>query len=128
MLTSRSSNIPETYNDLMKPDENWPEPQDAAERRKIQNRLAQRAYSKFTPQDTLSALLITATQAAHTSAGRNMRDRTKEVKMLREEIKQLREMAGTPEAQGMESNMLSQSPVAGQLECSSAPRSPLLGQ
>ena len=34
-----------SYADLMKPDEDWRVLPDAAERRKIQNRLAQRAYS-----------------------------------------------------------------------------------
>lgn len=33
-----------SYADLMKPDEDWRNLPDAAERRKIQNRLAQRAY------------------------------------------------------------------------------------
>lgn len=36
-----------SYVDLMKPDEDWRNLPDAAERRKIQNRLAQRAYRKF---------------------------------------------------------------------------------
>lgn len=35
-----------TYTDLMKPGESWDDLDDAAERRKIQNRLAQRAYRK----------------------------------------------------------------------------------
>lgn len=43
---SRSQNI--SYADLMKPDEDWRVLPDAAERRKIQNRLAQRAYSTST--------------------------------------------------------------------------------
>lgn len=34
------------YADLMKPDEDWRNLPNAAERRKIQNRLAQRAYRK----------------------------------------------------------------------------------
>ncbi|KAH7016230.1 uncharacterized protein B0I36DRAFT_355062 [Microdochium trichocladiopsis] len=57
-----------SYADLMKPDEDWRNLPDAAERRKIQNRLAQRAYR------------------------RNMRDRTKEVEKLK---KQLQELQGT---------------------------------
>ena len=36
-----------SYADLMKPDEDWRTLQDASERRKIQNRLAQRAYRTF---------------------------------------------------------------------------------
>jgi hypothetical protein len=35
---------PVSYADLMKPDEDWRLLRDASERRKIQNRLAQRAY------------------------------------------------------------------------------------
>lgn len=35
-----------SYADLMKPDEDWRLLPDASERRKIQNRLAQRAYSR----------------------------------------------------------------------------------
>lgn len=36
----------EAYLALMKPDEDWREIEDSTERRKIQNRLAQRAYRK----------------------------------------------------------------------------------
>ncbi|PYI08339.1 hypothetical protein BO78DRAFT_405817 [Aspergillus sclerotiicarbonarius CBS 121057] len=56
-----------SYNDLMKPGESWEDPPDAAERRKIQNRLAQRAYRQ------------------------NMRDRTKEVELLKSQIQKLQE-------------------------------------
>ena len=42
---SRSQTV--TYADLMKPDEDWRTLANASERRKIQNRLAQRAYSEF---------------------------------------------------------------------------------
>ncbi|KAI1334608.1 hypothetical protein F5Y15DRAFT_429275 [Xylariaceae sp. FL0016] len=56
-----------SYVDLMKPDEDWRNLPDAAERRKIQNRLAQRAYR------------------------RNMRDRTKEVERLKKQLQQLQE-------------------------------------
>jgi len=38
-----------SYADLMKPDEDWRMLPDASERRKIQNRLAQRAYSTSSP-------------------------------------------------------------------------------
>ncbi|KID84396.1 euchromatic histone-lysine N-methyltransferase 1 [Metarhizium guizhouense ARSEF 977] len=65
----RNNNIPDTYLELMKPDENWTNLQDSTQRRKIQNRLAQRAYR------------------------RNMRDRTIEVKMLKEELQRMREGA-----------------------------------
>ncbi|KAK8120363.1 hypothetical protein PG999_004483 [Apiospora kogelbergensis] len=43
---SRTQTI--SYVDLMKPDEDWRNLPDASERRKIQNRLAQRAYSMLT--------------------------------------------------------------------------------
>ncbi|KAK7990683.1 hypothetical protein PG990_014963 [Apiospora arundinis] len=56
-----------SYVDLMKPDEDWRNLPDASERRKIQNRLAQRAYR------------------------RNMRDRTREVERLKNQLKKLRE-------------------------------------
>ncbi|KAI5922099.1 hypothetical protein F4810DRAFT_306127 [Camillea tinctor] len=67
--TSPRSGRPLTtsYVDLMKPDEDWRNLPDAAERRKIQNRLAQRAYR------------------------RNMRDRTKEVERLKKQLQQLQE-------------------------------------
>ncbi|KAI8629010.1 hypothetical protein F5Y19DRAFT_104714 [Xylariaceae sp. FL1651] len=62
-----------SYADLMKPDEDWRNLPDAAERRKIQNRLAQRAYR------------------------RNMRDRTKEVEKLKKQLQQLQEtISGDP--------------------------------
>ncbi|KAK8076209.1 hypothetical protein PG994_003481 [Apiospora phragmitis] len=51
----------------MKPDEDWRNLPDASERRKIQNRLAQRAYR------------------------RNMRDRTREVEKLKSQLKKLQE-------------------------------------
>ncbi|KAH6651493.1 hypothetical protein BKA67DRAFT_660301 [Truncatella angustata] len=56
-----------SYADLMKPDEDWRNLPDASERRKIQNRLAQRAYR------------------------RNMRDRTKEVERLKQQLQKLQE-------------------------------------
>ncbi|KAH8681840.1 hypothetical protein BX600DRAFT_544330 [Xylariales sp. PMI_506] len=58
-----------SYADLMKPDEDWRNLPDAAERRKIQNRLAQRAYR------------------------RNMRDRTKEVERLKKQLQKMQEQA-----------------------------------
>ncbi|KAI0474139.1 hypothetical protein GGR56DRAFT_650440 [Xylariaceae sp. FL0804] len=71
--TSPRSGRPLTtsYVDLMKPDEDWRNLPDAAERRKIQNRLAQRAYR------------------------RNMRDRTKEVERLKKQLQQLQETIST---------------------------------
>ncbi|KAK6086188.1 hypothetical protein SCUP515_00548 [Seiridium cupressi] len=60
-----------SYADLMKPDEDWRNLPDAAERRKIQNRLAQRAYR------------------------RNMRDRTKEVERLKKQLQKLQEAQET---------------------------------
>ncbi|KXJ91353.1 hypothetical protein Micbo1qcDRAFT_175570 [Microdochium bolleyi] len=54
-----------SYADLMKPDEDWRNLADASERRKIQNRLAQRAYR------------------------RNMRDRTREVEKLKKQLEYL---------------------------------------
>ncbi|KAI0158273.1 hypothetical protein GGR57DRAFT_41925 [Xylariaceae sp. FL1272] len=60
-----------SYVDLMKPDEDWRNLPDAAERRKIQNRLAQRAYR------------------------RNMRDRTKEVEKLKKQLQQLQDTIST---------------------------------
>ncbi|KAI0383617.1 hypothetical protein F5Y04DRAFT_28925 [Hypomontagnella monticulosa] len=60
-----------SYVDLMKPDEDWRNLPDAAERRKIQNRLAQRAYR------------------------RNMRDRTKEVERLKKQLQQLQQSMST---------------------------------
>ncbi|KAK8109021.1 hypothetical protein PG984_014822 [Apiospora sp. TS-2023a] len=62
---SRTQTI--SYVDLMKPDEDWRNLPDASERRKIQNRLAQRAYR------------------------RNMRDRTREVERLKNQLKKLQE-------------------------------------
>ncbi|RYP82425.1 hypothetical protein DL769_001679 [Monosporascus sp. CRB-8-3] len=59
-----------SYVDLMKPDEDWRNLPDAAERRKIQNRLAQRAYR------------------------RNMRDRTREVERLKKQLQQLQGVLG----------------------------------
>jgi hypothetical protein len=38
-----------SYADLMKPDEDWRTLPNAADRRKIQNRLAQRAYREWAP-------------------------------------------------------------------------------
>ncbi|KAK1754458.1 hypothetical protein QBC47DRAFT_414422 [Echria macrotheca] len=59
-----------SYIDLMKPGEDWTD-LDATERRKIKNRLAQRAYR------------------------RNMRDRTKEIEILRSQIKDLQQATAT---------------------------------
>ncbi|KAI0020789.1 hypothetical protein F4780DRAFT_348503 [Xylariomycetidae sp. FL0641] len=74
--TSPRSGRPLTtsYVDLMKPDEDWRNLPDAAERRKIQNRLAQRAYR------------------------RNMRDRTKEVEKLKKQLQQLQESTNAEQA------------------------------
>lgn len=51
MRSGRSQTV--TYADLMKPDEDWRTLANASERRKIQNRLAQRAYSEFYQPPTL---------------------------------------------------------------------------
>ncbi|KAK8108721.1 hypothetical protein PG984_014522 [Apiospora sp. TS-2023a] len=58
------------YLELMKDDEDWRQLKDASERRKIQNRLAQRAYR------------------------RNLRSRNQEVEVLREQLLRLREVDG----------------------------------
>ncbi|KAI1822872.1 hypothetical protein F4861DRAFT_513030 [Xylaria intraflava] len=60
-----------SYADLMKPDEDWRNLPNAAERRKIQNRLAQRAYR------------------------RNMRDRSKEVERLKKQVQELQGFFGS---------------------------------
>ncbi|KAH8695210.1 hypothetical protein BGW36DRAFT_462834 [Talaromyces proteolyticus] len=65
-----------SYSDLMKPGESWGELADASERRKIQNRLAQRAYR------------------------RNMRDRAKEVELLKTEVKMLQQAVSTTTTSG----------------------------
>ncbi|KAL2132509.1 hypothetical protein VTI74DRAFT_3728 [Chaetomium olivicolor] len=54
-----------SYADLMKPDEDWRALPNAADRRKIQNRLAQRAYR------------------------RSLRERNEEIKRLKKQVKQL---------------------------------------
>ncbi|KAK7960613.1 hypothetical protein PG988_011827 [Apiospora saccharicola] len=87
---SRTQTI--SYVDLMKPDEDWRNLPDASERRKIQNRLAQRAYS-------MSPFLALNEGANHSfpftdtisCAGRNMRDRTREVERLKNQLKKLQE-------------------------------------
>ncbi|KAK2608923.1 hypothetical protein QQS21_002499 [Conoideocrella luteorostrata] len=60
-----------SYTDLLKPGESWEDLPDAAQRRKIQNRLAQRAYR------------------------RNLRDRTKEVEQLKNQVKELQQAMTT---------------------------------
>lgn len=79
-----------SYADLMKPDEDWRNLPDAAERRKIQNRLAQRAYRKSFPRTILT--FDEQRWLTLNTEGRNMRDRTKEVEKLK---KQLQELQGT---------------------------------
>ncbi|KAM7183864.1 hypothetical protein V8F20_012453 [Naviculisporaceae sp. PSN 640] len=59
-----------SYADLMKPDEDWRNLPNPADRRKIQNRLAQRAYR------------------------RSLRDRNKEVKRLKKQLEMLEESQG----------------------------------
>ncbi|GAB1311380.1 Ankyrin-1 [Madurella fahalii] len=60
-----------SYTDLLKPGESWDDLTDAAARRKIKNRLAQRAYR------------------------RNLRHRTKEVELLKSQIEELQQSAAT---------------------------------
>lgn len=48
--------IADAYLDLMKPDESLTDQHDATERRKIQNRLAQRAYSMQSPLSIFRSL------------------------------------------------------------------------
>jgi hypothetical protein len=76
-----------SYAELMKPDEDWRMLPDNSERRKIQNRLAQRAYSTCSRALQSIRLLL-----AHSCriAGRNMRGCTKELEKLRKEIAQLK--------------------------------------
>lgn len=52
-----------SYADLMKPGEDWTNLPSAAERRKIQNRLAQRAYSKYPISRAGKHTLLTYTRA-----------------------------------------------------------------
>ncbi|KAK4207763.1 hypothetical protein QBC37DRAFT_432988 [Rhypophila decipiens] len=66
--SGRSQTI--SYADLMKPDEDWRNLPNPADRRKIQNRLAQRAYR------------------------RSLRDRNKEVKRLKKQLEMLEESQG----------------------------------
>lgn len=80
-----------SYADLMKPDEDWRNLPDASERRKIQNRLAQRAYRK---SDPTIALIPISSLTLH-APGRNMRDRTKEVERLKKQLQQLQEAQDT---------------------------------
>ncbi|KAK6208590.1 hypothetical protein QIS74_12108 [Colletotrichum tabaci] len=70
------------YAELMKPDEDWRNLPDTAERRKIQNRLAQRAYR------------------------RNMRDKTKEVELLRKQLQELQDTEQHQEEQSSASTLL----------------------
>ncbi|PYH31563.1 uncharacterized protein BO87DRAFT_461328 [Aspergillus neoniger CBS 115656] len=80
--TRRPSGRPKhnSYTDLMKPGESWEDLPDAAERRRIQNRLAQRAYR------------------------RNMRDRTKEVELLKSQVKNLQEAMNSNSSTPNDSN------------------------
>ncbi|GKZ71834.1 hypothetical protein AnigIFM50267_007878 [Aspergillus niger] len=80
--TRRPSGRPKhnSYTDLMKPGESWEDLPDAAERRRIQNRLAQRAYR------------------------RNMRDRTKEVELLKSQVKNLQEAINSNSSTPNDSN------------------------
>lgn len=78
------------YLELMKEDEDWRQLEDASERRKIQNRLAQRAYSTWCRHLAIFLLFrkLTLTQ------GRNLRSRNQEVEILREQLMRLREVDG----------------------------------
>jgi hypothetical protein len=87
-----------SYADLMKPDEDWRNLPDAAERRKIQNRLAQRAYRMYKPpsrQLSYNCVGTDGTDLVFPLLGRNMRDRTKEVEKLKKQLQQLQEVITT---------------------------------
>lgn len=68
--TRRPSGRPKhnSYTDLMKPGESWEDLPDAAERRRIQNRLAQRAYREYIPYSLLTKSIANAVYQAETCA------------------------------------------------------------
>ncbi|PVH99337.1 hypothetical protein DM02DRAFT_729270 [Periconia macrospinosa] len=89
-MSTPDRTLPMAYEDLMKPNEDWRNLPDTAERRKLQNRLAQRAYR------------------------RNLRERNNEVEQLKQKIRELQEAAaGTAPPQQEESNAADGIPVVG---------------
>lgn len=76
----------------MGPEEDWRELETTSERRKIQNRLAQRAYSEFYYESSGRHAEALRTYINVTLAlGRNLRNRTKEVEKLQKQLMVLQE-------------------------------------
>lgn len=80
--TRRPSGRPKhnSYTDLMKPGESWEDLPDAAERRRIQNRLAQRAYREYIPYSWFANSIANAVYKAETCATAPKRSSSSKVK------------------------------------------------